>query len=204
MIVIGLTGGIASGKSSVSRMLAEMGAEIIDADKLGHELLKAHTEAWERLVDSFGEDILMPDGDIDRQKLGKVVFHDPKALQQLNDIMHPRIHRMVEEKIENLRRHQVDVVVLEAALLLEAGWSPLVEEAWVTIIPESTALQRLMNRDNLTREQALARIRSQIPVQERVKQADVLIDTSGSLPQVRTKVMELWNDLQKRAKKGHK
>lgn len=200
MIVVGLTGGITSGKSTISGILAEMGAEIVNADELGHQLLKAHTETWEKVVNAFGRDILSPNGDIDRQKLGRIVFHNTKALQQLNHIMHPRIYQMVAERIDNLRRQQADIVVLEAALLIEAGWSPLVDEIWVAITSESTALQRLMTRDNLTQEQALARIRSQTPVEERVKQADVIIDTSGSLDQVRARVIELWDELKKKTK----
>ena len=198
MIVIGLAGGIASGKSTVSKTLTEMGSAIIDTDKLGHELLKHRGIAWDKLLIAFGNDILASNGDIDRKKLGKLVFNNPQFLRQLDSIMHPLIYQMVTDKIEYFRKQKVDVVVIEAALLLEAGWGKLTDEIWVTISPESIVLERLMNRENITREQAIARINSQIPPQERIAQADVVIDTSGIISQVKTKVKELCHNLQEK------
>ena len=198
MIIIGLTGGIASGKSAVMETLVEMGAAAIDADKLGHDLLKYHSDAWHELVTAFGDDILADNGDVDRVKLGKIVFHDAGALQQLSKITHPRLYQTIQEKIEQFRKQQVEIVVLEAALLLEVGWDKLTDQVWVTIAPESVALQRLMKRENISREQAMARINSQIPPQERITQADVVIDTSGTIDQVKTRAEELCHNLQKK------
>ena len=198
MIIIGLTGGIASGKSTISETLTEMGSAVIDTDKLGHELLKHHGAAWDKLLIAFGDDILASNSDIDRKKLGKIVFNNPQFLQQLDSIMHPLIYQMVTDKIEYFRKQKVHVVVIEAALLLEVGWGELADEIWVTISPESTVLERLMNRDNITHEQAIARISSQIPPQERIVQADVVIDTSGTISQVKAKVKELWHNLQEK------
>jgi len=192
MKVIGLTGGIGSGKSTVAGFMAELGAVIIDADKVGHEAFEPDTELWREVVAAFGSQILTPNGDIDRKKLGDIVFEGPDFLARLNQIMHPRMYDIVKAQIEEYRRQEVGVVVLEAPLLLEAGWTSLVDEVWVIVAPESTVLRRLQEKVSLSEEQALARIRSQLPSQERVKHADVVIDTDCSLYEVRARVEELW------------
>ena len=197
MIVIGLTGGILSGKSTISQMLAEKGAVIIDADKIGHEAYKPHTKTWQELVDAFGKRILKENMEIDRKKLGEVVFNDTRALAQLNKIVHPEMHSMMKEEIERLRSEGVGVVVLEAAVLIEANWTDLVDEVWVAVAPEEVAVKRLQNRGGLSEEQARARIRSQISSGERAKHADVIIDTDCELSEVRAKVVELWQRLHK-------
>ena len=199
MVVIGLTGGILSGKSTISQMLAEKGAVIIDADKIGHEAYKPHTKTWQDLRNAFGESILKQNMEIDRKKLGEIVFNDPRALARLNEIVHPRMHSMIKEEIERLRGEGVDVVVLEAAVLIEANWTDLVDEVWAAVAPEEVAVKRLQNRGGLSEEQARARIRSQLSPEERAKHADVIIDTDCELSQVRAKVAELWQRLHKRA-----
>ena len=200
MIIIGLTGGILSGKSTVADMLAEKGAVIIDADKIGHEAYKPHTETWQRLVDTFGEWILRRNGEIDRKKLSDIVFSDPASLTLLNQIVHPRMRQMIEDEIEHLRAKDVNVVVLEAAVLIEAKWNDLVDEIWVTVAPEDIIIDRLQNRSGFTEEQARARIRSQLPTEEKVKHADAIIDTNCSLSDVSFRVLELWEQLRKKEK----
>ena len=200
MIVIGLTGGILTGKSTVSEILARLGAVIIDADKVGHEAYRPQTKVWREVVEAFGRGILNQHGEIDRKKLGEIVFHDPQALARLNEIMHPEMHWMMKEEIDRLRNEGVDVVVLEAAVLIEADWTDLVDEVWVTVAPEETVVRRLQDRGGLSEEQARARIRSQISSAERIKHADVIIDTNCDLAEVRAKVEELWHRLQ--AQKG--
>lgn len=204
MIVIGLTGGILTGKSTVSDMLAEKGAVIIDADKIGHKAYQPQTTVWREVVDAFGDGILKESGEIDRKKLAEIVFSDPKALARLNGIMHPRMHSMIGEEIERLRGEGVDLVVLEAAVLIEANWTDLVDEVWVTAALEETAVKRLQNRGGLTEEQARARIRSQLSAEERAEHADVIIDTNCELSEVRAKVYDLWQRLQSRRKEGEK
>jgi len=195
MKVIGLTGGIGSGKSTVSGFLAELGAVIIDADKLGHKVLKSGTEAWREVVAAFGRGIVTPGGDIDRKKLGEMVFKDPESLSQLNQIMHPRMYDMVKAEIEEYRRQGVEVVVLEAAILIEADWTSLVDEVWVTVAAESTVLKRLKEKLGLSEEESLARIRCQLPSEERLKHADIVIDTDCGLDELKAKVGELWRGL---------
>ncbi len=190
--VIGLTGGIGSGKSTVSQYLKELGAVIIDADKVGHEAFQPGTEAWREVVATFGRDIVTPNGEIDRKKLGAIVFDNPPALTQLNRIMHPKMRDMMKAQIDEYRRQGVAVVVLEAAILIEANWAPLVDEVWVTTAPESAVLERLKKQRGLAEEQTLSRIRSQLSNRERLKHADVVITNEGNIEEVKARVKELW------------
>ena len=192
MKVIGLTGGIGSGKSTVSQFLAELGAVILDADRVGHEALKPDTKVWRKVVAAFGRQILTPNGDIDRAKLGKIVFGNPESLSRLNQIMHPQIYDMVKAQLEGYRRQGVEVVVLEAPLLIEAGWTSLVDEVWVTVAPEATVLRRLKQGNGLSESESLARIRSQLSSEERIRHAEVVINTDCSLDELRARVEELW------------
>ncbi len=195
MKVIGLTGGIGSGKSTVSQFLAEVGAVILDADKVGHEALKPDTKVWREVVAAFGRQILTPSGDIDRARLGEIVFSKSKSLSRLNRIMHPRMYDMVKAQLEEYRRQGVDVVVLEAPLLIEAGWTSLVDELWVTVASESTVLRRIKERAGLSEQETLARIRSQLSSEERIKHADVVINNDGDLDELKARVGELWEEL---------
>jgi len=196
MKVIGLTGGIGSGKSTVSQFLAELGAVIIDADRVGHEAFKPGTELWREVVAAFGRQIVTPSGDIDRKKLGEIVFGNAESLSRLNQTMHPRMYDMVKTQLEEYRRQGVAVAVLEAPLLIEANWTSLVDEVWVTVASEATVLKRLQERTGLSKEESLARIRSQLPSEERIKRADVVINTDCSLDEVKTRVKELWDRFQ--------
>jgi len=193
MKVIGLTGGIGSGKSTVSRFLAELGAVILDADAIGHETFKPNSEVWREVIAAFGKCILTPNGNIDRNKLGEIVFGNPEYLSRLNQIIHPRIYDMVTAQIEECRQQRVRVVVLEVPLLLEAGWASLVDEVWVTIAPEATVLKRLEKRCGLSKEEILNRIHSQLPQNERLRHADVVINTDCSLDELKPKIKELWD-----------
>ena len=196
MKVIGLTGGIGSGKSTVAQFLAELGAVILDADKIGHEAFKPDSGGWREVVAAFGRQILAPDGNIDRKKLGEIVFGNAESLSRLNQIMHPRMYDMVKAQLEEYRQQGMRVAVLEAPLLLEAGWTSLVDEVWVTTASESTVLKRLEGRTGLSQAESLARIRSQLPSAERARHADVAINTDCSLDESKAKVKELWQRLQ--------
>ena len=196
MKIIGLTGGIGSGKSTVSQFLAELGAVILNADEVGHEALKPDSEIWRQVVAAFGRQILTPDGNIDRKKLGDIVFGNAESLSRLNQIMHPRMYALVKAQLEEYRRQGTRVVVLEAPLLLEAGWTSLADEAWVTTAPEATVLKRLEERSGMSQAESLARIRSQLSTEERVRHADVVINTDCTLDELRLKVKELWQRLE--------
>ncbi len=195
MKVVGLTGGIASGKSTVARFLAELGAAVIDADRVGHEVLKFDPEVWRELVAAFGQGILTPDSQISRERLGELVFGYPELLARLNCIVHPRITERMKFRLDNYRRQGVKVVVIEAALLMESGWYSLVDEVWVTVASEATILGRLRGRAGLSESEAYARIRAQLPPEERLKRADVVIDTDCSLDELRARVCQTWRRL---------
>jgi len=196
MKVIGLTGGIGSGKSTVSQLLHELGAVVLDADKVGHEAYKPNTETWLEVVSAFGRQILTSNGEIDRRRLGQIVFSDPESLARLNQIVHPRMYEMMKTQIEEFRTQGVKVVVLEAAILLEAGWTPLVDEVWVTVAPEYEVVKRTVERTGLPEEQVIARIRSQLSSEERTEHADVIINNDGSIDELKVKIRELWNRIQ--------
>ncbi len=198
MKVIGLTGGIGSGKSTVSRFLAELGAVILDVDRVGHEAFKPDTEIWREVVTAFGRQVLTPCRDIDREKLGEIVFGNPESLARLNQIMHPRMYEIVTAQLDDYRRQGMDVVVLEAPLLIEAGWTSSVDEVWVTVASEATVLSRLEEQKGLSRQEALARIHSQLSSEERIRHADVVIDTDCDLDELRARLGELWRELQRR------
>ena len=196
MKVIRLTGSIGSGKSAVSQFLAELGATIIEADKLGHEAYMPGTEAWRKVVAAFGKQITGADGNIDREKLGKIVFGDPKARERLNRIMHPKIYSMIQARLEEHRKQKTEIVVVEAPLLLEANWTSLVDKVWITTASEATVLKRLKERRKLSEYESLARLRSQLPLGKRLKQADVVIDTECTLEELKEKIKVLWQKLQ--------
>jgi len=196
MKVIGLTGGIGSGKSTVSQYLAELGARVIDADKVAHEVFEPDTEGWRALVNAFGEGILSAEGEIDRKMLGAIVFNDPQALSRLNGIVHPQAYKLVKSRLEEYRRQGVNVVVLEVILLVEAGWAHLADEIWVTIASEDAVVKRLKQQRGLTGEEILSRIRSQTPSEERVKHADVVINNDGTPDEMKAKVKKLWDKIQ--------
>ena len=193
MLVIGLTGGIGTGKSEAARQLEELGALIISADQVGHEAYTVNTEAWEQVVATFGNGILQDDKEIDRRKLGGIVFSDPSQLNKLNQIMHPRMARIVSDKIEAFRGQGVDTVVVEAALLFEAGWDSLVEEVWVTDASEEIIIGRLRERNGLSEEEAKKRINSQMDRMERIGRSDFVINNSGDMAELGTTIKELWD-----------
>jgi dephospho-CoA kinase len=195
MLVIGVTGNIGSGKSTVCQILARLGAAVIDADKLGHETYRPHSQAWQELVAAFGKDIVKSDDEIDRKKLGQVVFSHPDALTRLNQIVHPKAHRLAQERIEAYRRQGAKAVALEATLLIEAKWTDLVDKIWLVVAPEDTVVQRLSLQEGKNEPQILARLKSQMTAEEKKKYADELICNNGSLSQLESRVTELWRKL---------
>ncbi len=194
MRVIGLTGGIGTGKSLVAHMLAELGAEIIDADRIGHEAYTPHTPVWKEVVEAFGEDILQPSGEIDRKRLGSIVFSDPQELARLNSIMHPRMAEMIHERVKELEGQGAQTAVVEAAVLVEAGWDklPWVDEVWVTGSGEEQVVQRIKERNNLPDDEVRKRIGSQLPFEERSRNAQVVVDNSSTIDDLRQAVESIW------------
>lgn len=196
MKVIGLTGGIACGKSTVSSMLAELGAAVIDADTIAREITKKGTPVWRRIKGIFGDEYLLPDGEIDRKKLGELVFANPEALKMLNSVTHPAIKQQVLSEIDRLKSTgSYKAVVVDAALLIEAGWCDMVDEVWLVVADRETQVERLMKRNGLTRQQALNRINGQMDQDTKKRYADRIIDNSRDVEHTRKQVEQLWAEL---------
>jgi len=194
-VVIGLTGGIASGKSVVSDMLREERALVIDADKVGHEAYARGSGCYDAVVAAFGPDVVGPDGEIDRKALGGKVFGDPAQRKRLEGIVWPWMRGVMEKRLAGHRSDGVPVVVLEAAVLIEADWTPIVDRVWLVKVSPDVARERLMARNGLTAEQADARIGAQLTNEERERHAQVVIDNSGTLEELRQRVRSEWERL---------
>ena len=197
MFVIGLTGGIGTGKSEVSRLLDTLGAEVIEADRVGHEAYAPGTPGWREVVEAFGEGVLNADGRIDRKSLGGIVFGDEQAREKLNAIVHPIVRQLLEERIAGLERKGARVVVIEVPLLIEAikqqsRWTRMLDEIWVVTAPVEQVVTRVQARSGLDETAIRSRIGSQATERERIEHADAVIDNSGSLEGLKRKVTNLW------------
>jgi dephospho-CoA kinase len=194
-VVIGLTGGIASGKSVVSQVLGEFGALVIDADKVGHEAYKRGRGCYDAVVEAFGPDVVGADGEIDRKALGGKVFAEPSLRKRLEGIVWPWMRDTMDERLAQIRAEGTPVVVLEAAVLIEADWTPITNQVWVVTVAPDIARKRVMERNGLTAEQADARINAQLTNEERAKHAQVTIDNSGTLDELKARVQAEWQKL---------
>jgi len=192
MVIIGLTGGIGTGKSTVSRVLTGAGATIIDAVLVGHEVYQVGTATWKAVSQTFGPDILLPDQQIDRKKLGEIVFNDPSAMAKLNAIMRPAMVVVLAERLKAASDRGDKVAVLDSATLIEAGWTSLVDEVWLVSAPKETVAQRLKERDGLSDTAINARVASQFTDHERAAKADVVIENNGTLEELTQAVEALW------------
>ncbi len=192
MIVIGVTGGIGTGKSEVARSLERLGAFLIDADRVGHSIYLPDTQGWKEVVEAFGEGVLQPNREVDRRKLGGIVFGDPKALAKLNAITHPKIAKRISEITQEQRAAKAKAVVVEAAILIEAGWTYLVDEVWVATTDSDSVVRRIQARNNFSEEQIRARMGAQMSQEERVKHATVVVENNGSLEELQHKLQGLW------------
>ncbi len=196
MKTIGLTGGIGSGKSTVAEILEALGATVIHADLVGHDVYRPRTVGWRAVVAAFGDDILAADDSIDRKKLGAIVFKDPGARARLNAIVHPLIAAEVRRRINEQRaRDRHAPIIVEAAVLIEADWLSLVDEVWLVVADRNAIVERLGKQRSLSPEEVGARVGSQLSDEERQRHAQVVIRNTGSLDDLRARVRELWNQL---------
>ncbi|NLA26189.1 MAG: dephospho-CoA kinase [Firmicutes bacterium] len=196
MIIIGLTGGIGSGKSTVAAMLVEKGALLLDADRIAREVVLPGKPAWCEIREWLGPTITGPGGAIDRVSLGKLIFNDPAARQRLNEIVHPRVAETFAARTEEIRRRQPGaVVVYDVPLLIEAGMEMMVDLVVLVYVSEKIQLERLQSRDNLALAEALSMVRAQMPLAEKRAHAAVIIDNSGSLDETRRQVNHFWKGL---------
>jgi len=196
MKVVGLTGNIACGKSVVARMFEELGARAINADQIARLVVKPGEPAWHEIVETFGAEILNHDGSINRGVLGEIIFNNKEKREILNSITHPRIVEGIKELVEQFDKEKVEVVIVEAALIVEkGGMKSIIGELIVVSADEETQIARLANRDGLSREEALTRIKSQMPLSEKMKYATYVIDNSGTLEETREQVEKVWKGI---------
>ena len=197
MKIIGLTGNIASGKTTVGEMFEKLGAKIIDADLVARTVVEPQKPAFKEIVDKFGSAILSTDGTIDREKLGEIVFNDEDKRKILNEITHPRIVEEITEILESSRGEGVDVIIIEAALIVEkGGWlQDIIESLIVVSAIEDSRIERLMSRNKYSREEALSRINSQMPGAEKEKHGDYIIDNSESPEATERQVLNIWKEI---------
>lgn len=196
MLIVGLTGGIASGKSTISKYLASRGAKIIDADKIAREVVEPGEGAWEKIKYHFGTDVLKEDQTLDRAKLGKIIFEQPEKRQLLNEIIHPAVIAKTQRLINIYKKDKtVPLIVVDAPLLIEAKMTSLVDELWVINVSSKKQIERVMERDNLTWEGAEKRIASQMPTEEKLKFAHRVIDTNISEEETLQEVSKLWEEI---------
>jgi dephospho-CoA kinase len=190
-MILGVTGGIAAGKSTVTEILRSLGAVVVSADELAREVVRPGTPTLKRLVDCFGETILKTDGTLDRKALGRKVFSDPEARRRVNRIVHPAIADLAERRLAELSAGGAELIVYEAPLLFEAGAEERVEAVLVVRVEESLQLARLMARDGLSRSEAESRIAAQMSQEEKVARADYVIDNSGTREEVESRIRTL-------------
>jgi len=193
MLTIGLTGGIGSGKSTVTKILADLGAPIIDADKVGHAIYAPGGPAYDDMIAAFGTGILADDRTIDRRKLGPIVFADPAALKRLNAIVHPKMLARMREMIQALRTAgETRPIVVEAAILIEANWLPLFNEIWLVVAAKDRVLERIERDRGLAREQTEARIKAQLSDDDRRQHAAIVLTNDGTIDDLRAALAETW------------
>lgn len=198
MFIIGLTGGIASGKSTVAKMLVEKGACLIDADRLAREAVEPDRPAWREIVEWLGDEILLPDRNLDRARLGEIVFNDQGKLEKLNRIVHPRVGKRLMELSGEIKNRDPDaVVVYDIPLLIEAGMQKMVDLVLLVYVTPEIQVSRLQQRDGLSRSDAEARIKAQKPLEEKKEQADLIIDNSGAVAETARQVDQFWRSLKK-------
>ncbi len=195
MNVLGVTGTIGSGKSTVCGILEQLGCPVIDADREAHLTYKRGTRTWKRLIATFGDEILDMNGEIDREKLGGIVFADCRARERLNSIVHPATRRRVLKQLARLRDDGHSWAVVEATLLIEAGWQDLTDRLWVVAAPEEAVVARL-GRDRGQKEQEIRRrLAAQMPAREKMERADEIIYNDGNLESLQERVQSLWHNL---------
>jgi len=196
--IIGLTGGIASGKSTLARFFRDREVPVIDADILGHRTYEPGSDTHAAVVAAFGQDLVAPDGSIDRRALGGKVFGRPDELKRLTDIVWPGIRRLAGEAFSELEAAGNQLGVLEAAVLFEAGWEDLVDEIWVVVVDPDIAVTRLADRNGLDEAAARARIASQLSNAERIARSHTVIENNGTLEDLERHIEQAWDALQQR------
>ncbi len=195
-LVVGLTGGIASGKSTVACFFGKLGCRVIDADELARKVVEPGTSGWHRIIETFGKEYLTSHGELDRRRLARLVFQDPKAKERLEAIVHPRVLSLRREITrEILREDPKAIIIFDVPLLIEAGLQGSMDKVIVVWVPRETQIQRLIERDKLTRQEAEERLKNQMPLYEKLPFAHYVVDNSGLLEEAEEQVEKIYREL---------
>ncbi len=196
MKMIGLTGGIATGKSIVASVFREMGAIILDADVIARLVVLPHQPAWKDIVEFFGPQVVNEDQSLDRAKIGEIVYNNPNSLKELNRFTHPRIMQYYKDELRRIKTEQPDaIVILEVPLLYETNMDKLCQQVVVVYVDRETQIQRLMKRDNMSYADAVKRVDAQMPMDEKVRRADFVIDNRSSMEETKEKATKYYNEI---------
>lgn len=194
-LVLGLTGGIATGKSTADEFFKKKQIPIIDSDKIAHNIMDVGKPAWKQVKETFGEDYLNPDQSVNRKKLGNLVFNDSAELKKLNDITHPLIYQEIQDKIKAEKDKNVPLVIVDAPILFETGGQSYCDKTLVISLPQDLQIKRLMARNNLTEDEALSRINSQMSLKEKRKLATFVVDNAGTIEELESKLEQLLKEI---------
>ncbi|MEC9488164.1 MAG: dephospho-CoA kinase [Halanaerobium sp.] len=194
-MLVGLTGGIASGKSTAVKYLQELGARVIDSDEIAHELLRPGQKSYQKVIQEFGTDIVDRRGRIDRKKLGQIVFANPALLSKLEDLTHPLIIEEINDRVKIMEESEDSPIILDAPLLFETNLDNIVDQVWVVYVQPDIQLKRLLQRDDLTEKEAKNRIDAQLSLDEKKRLADHVLDNSGSKQELKEQIERLWAEL---------
>jgi len=200
MVVAGLTGGIATGKSTVTALFASFGAAIIDADRIAREVVARGSPAWKKIMEHFGTGVLRPDSELDRERLGSLIFSDTAQKDVLNRIVHPEVFQEMDRRIRELREeNRAEVVICDVPLLIETGMHIGFDEVVLVYVPEPLQIRRLMDRDGISRDEAVRKVRAQMSIEEKRAYATIVIDNSASREETAGKTLQVYQYLQERA-----
>ena len=200
MLKIAITGGAGSGKSTVARMFAELGAPVLDADAAARDAVAVGTPAWQELRQLFGEEYFNPDGSLNRAKVAQLVFTDPEARQRLNDIVHPQVARELQARLKELKEQGAALALVEVPLLYEAGLKAAYDRVMVVYVDPEDQIRRLQERDVRGAEEIEGLLQAQWPLNDKAARADFVVDNRGSLEETRSQVQQIWTELQKISK----
>ncbi|MCK9262426.1 MAG: dephospho-CoA kinase [Deltaproteobacteria bacterium] len=200
MVVAGLTGGIATGKSTVTALFASFGAAIIDADRIAREVVARGSPAWKKIMEHFGAGVLRPDSELDRERLGSLIFSDTAQKDVLNRIVHPEVFQEMDRRIRELREeNRAEVVICDVPLLIETGMHIGFDEVVLVYVPEPLQIRRLMDRDGISRDEAVRKVRAQMSIEEKRAYATIVVDNSASQEETAGNALRAYEYLQERA-----
>jgi dephospho-CoA kinase len=197
-LIVGLTGGVATGKSLVAKEFKRLGAHVIDADEIAREITRPGTTAYKEIAEEFGNEAIKPDGTIDRKNLGRVVFSDPARLKRLNEITHPKIIQEIEERIEGFKKkHPREIIVVDAPLLIEVGLYRRMDRVVVVYADDERQIERIMKRDGMKKEEAMRLIGAQLPTKRKVEFADFVIDGNAAVKETQKEAEGVYERLKR-------